>query len=243
MSVNRRERPLVIANFAVTSDGKISTRRRTPSLFSSPRDKQTLLAIRAGADAILVGRTTVASDTMTMGLPDASLRKQRLSRGQPEFPLRVIVSNSGRLDPHLRLFQAKAGPIVVFTSSQISRRIEAAQQARGATIHRHARRAVSLPAMLKQLRAEHGIRVLVCEGGAALFRSLLEGDLVDRLHLTICPVIFGGRAAPTLTGLPGGFLPRAVELRQIGQSFTREGECFLEFAVKRSVGKAKGAGL
>ncbi len=233
MSTPRRDRPLVIVNFAITADGKISTRRRTPSLFSSPLDKQTLLTIRAGADAVLVGRATVASDAMTMGLPDARLRKQRLARGRPEFPLRVIVSNSGRLDPHLRLFQAKAGPIVVFTSSQMSRRSEAALQARGATIHRHAGRAVSLLVMLKQLRAVHGIRVVVCEGGAALFRSLLEGDLVDRLHLTICPAIFGGRTAPTLTGLPGAFLPHAVELRQIREPIRREGECFLEFAVKR----------
>jgi riboflavin-specific deaminase-like protein len=241
MNVVRRERPLVIVNFAITADGKISTRRRTPSLFSSPRDKHTLLAIRAGADAVLVGRATVSSDAMTMGLPDAKLRSQRVARGQAEFPLRVIVTNSGRLDAGLRLFQAKAGSILIFTSSLMSRRNEAALRARGATVHRHAGRAVRLAAMLKQLRADYGARVVVCEGGATLFRSLVEHDLVDRLHLTICPAIFGGRGAPTLTGLPGVFLPHGVRLRTIAQQITPEGEFFLEFAVQRPAQKAKGA--
>jgi riboflavin-specific deaminase-like protein len=231
--VKRRDRPLVLANFAVTADGKISTRRRTPSLFSSPRDKQTLLAIRAGVDAVLLGRTTVSSDAMTMGLPDARMRAQRVARGQPDYPLRVIVTNSGRLDSRLRVFRAKAGPIVIFTASRMPKRTEAALRARGATIHRHAGRAVRLAAMLKLLRTDYGVRRLVCEGGATLFRSLLEHNLVDRLHLTICPVIFGGSAAPTLTGLPGGFLPRTIALRKIKQTVSRDGECFLEFAVAR----------
>ncbi len=233
MRMTRRARPLVMANFAITADGKVSTRRRTPSLFSSPRDKQTLLAIRAGADAILVGSGTVSSDTMTMGLPNAALRAQRVKRGQPEFPLRVVVTNSGRLNAGLKLFQAKAGPIVVFTTSRMSGRNEAALRARNVTIRRHAGNAVRLPTMLKQLRADYGVRVLICEGGPTLFRSLLVLDLVDRLHLTICPTVFGGRGAPTLTGLPGDFLPRGVALRVISQRISREGECFLEFAVRR----------
>jgi riboflavin-specific deaminase-like protein len=232
--VKRRDRPLVIVNFALTADGKISTRRRTPSLFSSSRDKRTLLAIRAGAGAVLVGRMTVLSDAMTMGLPDAILRAQRVARGQSAYPLRVIVSNSGRLNLRLRVFRTKAGTIHIFTSTQMSKSAERALIARGAIVHRHVGRAVQLPRMLRQLRRDHRVRALVCEGGAALFRSLLEQDLVDRLHVTICPTIFGGRGAPTLTGLPGAFLPSAVKLRTIAQTVSPEGECFLEFAVQRS---------
>ncbi len=162
-----------------------------------------------------------------------SCGRNACERGQAEFPLRVVVTNSGRLDAGLRLFRVKAGPIVIFTSRLMSRRNEAALCARGATVRRHAGRSVDLPLMLRQLRSEHDVRVVVCEGGAALFRSLLEQDLVDRLHLTICPAIFGGGGAPTLTGLPGAFLPRTVKLRRISQESTAEGECFLEFAVRR----------
>ena len=173
MSAKRRERPVVIVNFAITADGKISTRNRTPSLFTSPRDKRNLLRIRAEADAILVGRATVASDTMTMGLPDARLRAQRLGRGQPAFPLRVIVTNSGRLSADLRVFHAKAGPLVIFTTAKMSRAAEQRCQALGARIIRHPRESVKLSRMLRELRRDYGVQSLVCEGGAALFRSLL----------------------------------------------------------------------
>ena len=52
--------------------------------------------------------------------------------------------------------------------------------------------------MLQELRSEYRVRRVACEGGAELFRSLLELELVDQLNLTIAPYIFGGRDAPTL---------------------------------------------
>ena len=48
---------------------------------------------------------------------------------------------------------------------------------------------------------------IVCEGGAQVFRALLTANLIDELHLTFTPRIFGGQKAPTLTGLAGEFLP------------------------------------
>ena len=61
--------------------------------------------------------------------------------------------------------------------------------------------------MLQQLRSDYGVRQVACEGGAELFRSLLELQLVDQLNLTIAPYIFGGKDAPTLTGRGTAFLP------------------------------------
>ena len=40
---------------------------------------------------------------------------------------------------------------------------------------------VDLRRLLQQLRREYGVRRVACEGGAELFRSLLELKLVDRL--------------------------------------------------------------
>jgi len=36
--------------------------------------------------------------------------------------------------------------------------------------------------------------------------------LVDELHLTVCPMVFGGMLAPGLTGVPADFLPGEVRL-------------------------------
>jgi riboflavin biosynthesis pyrimidine reductase len=93
-------------------------------------------------------------------------------------------------------------------------------------------RSVDLSWMLQQLRRGYGVRLVACEGGATLFRALLEEDLVDQLNLTIAPYLFGGANAPTLTGLSKEFLPRSVrcsltEMRTVGE------ECFLTYRTKR----------
>ncbi|MCX8512595.1 MAG: hypothetical protein ORN83_12625, partial [Chthoniobacteraceae bacterium] len=44
--------PYVVANFAITWDGRISTVDRTPSNFSSSVDKKRFLEIRAEGDAV-----------------------------------------------------------------------------------------------------------------------------------------------------------------------------------------------
>ncbi|NBV85584.1 MAG: hypothetical protein EBS01_04825, partial [Verrucomicrobia bacterium] len=112
-------RPHVVANFAVTWDGRISTRGRTLSNFSSPRDKRRLLEIRSEGDAVVASLETVKADTMTMGLPDRGLRAEREARGQSAFPLRVVVSGSGALDPDLRLFGETFSPVVVFSTQRM----------------------------------------------------------------------------------------------------------------------------
>ena len=85
--------------------------------------------------------------------------------------------------------------------------------------------------MLEQLRSEYRVGSVACEGGATLFRALLEEDLVDQLNLTIAPYLFGGADAPTLTGLSKDFLPRSIrcsltDMRTVGE------ECFLTYRIK-----------
>jgi riboflavin-specific deaminase-like protein len=224
-------RPFVIANFAVTADGKITTRNRTPSDFSSREDKRRLLEIRATGDAVLVGKGTVEADRMTMGMPDRSLRTERERRGQAPYPIRVILTNSGRIDPDLRVFKKGFSPIHVFSTTRmpaaVRRRLE-----KVCTVHRHEGDTVDLAAMLAELKAEHGVERVVCEGGATLFRSMLESDLVDELHVTLCPLVFGGSKAISLTGAAGDFLPASVRCRLAAMEVIGE-ECFLRYAVIR----------
>jgi riboflavin-specific deaminase-like protein len=224
-------RPLVIAHFAMTADGKTSTRAFTPALFTSPADKRRLQEVRAGADAVLAGRGTVAKDSMSMGLSRQDLREERESRGLPPVPLRVIVSNAGNLDPAWKVFKYTASPLVIFSTSRMPARLRAGI-ARKAELFLFPGRTVDLQKSLEVLRSEFGVKRLVCEGGGTLLRSLAELDLVDGICLTIAPAIFGGRMAPTLTGLPGAFLDRPREFEIVHQSVLN-GECFLELRRKK----------
>ncbi len=224
-----RSRPRVIVNFAMTWDGKISTRNKTRSDFSSKRDKQRLLEIRALGDAVLVGKNTVETENMSIGLPDAALRAERVRRGQAAYPLRVMVTNSGRIDPALRVFAKKFSPVLIYSTRRMPKRTRAALR-EVATIHESASENVDLLEMLRHLRREHGVKSVVCEGGPTLLRGLLECGAVDELYLTLCPVIFGGSAAPTLTGLPGGFLPHSVQARLLSMDVF-EGESFLHYKI------------
>ncbi len=225
------KRPFVAATFAMTVDGKITTRNFSPVDFTSREDKAHLIRQRALGDAVLIGHTTLKRDNVRLGLPLKELREERVARGQAPFPLRVIVSNAGRIDPALNIFQADFSPIVIFSTTRMPRKYQMALREK-ATLHLSDARAVDLEWMLHQLWRDYRIRTLACEGGASLFRALLEKGLVDQLNLTIAPFLFGGRDAPTLTGLSKEFLPASVQCSLVDMRIGGD-ECFVTYRIKR----------
>jgi len=220
-------RPRVIATFAMTLDGKISTRTLAPSLFTSPRDKQHLLNVRSLGDAVMVGRGTLEADTMSMTIPVGPLTEARVARGQVAQPFRVVVSASGKVSPELKIFKTAGGPVVIATTTDVPQEVTD-QLEPIAAIWRISPRPLDMGAMLHRMKTELQVRTLVCEGGAGLFRSLVKADLVDELHLTVAPRLFGGMGAPTITGLPAGFLDwplpfELVDAREV------DGEVFVHY--------------
>src|SRR2546423_8270196 len=158
----KRRRPFVFATFAVTVDGKITTRTFSPVDFTSREDKLHLLRQRSLGDAVLIGRHTLEYDNVRLGLPDPKMRAERERRGQLPYPLRVIVSNKGRIDPGLKIFQTDISPIVIFSTTRMPRKFQIALRAK-ATVHLNEARCVDLGWMLRQLRAEYHIRTVACE--------------------------------------------------------------------------------
>lgn len=225
------KRPFVAATFAMTVDGKITTKTFSPVDFTSREDKMHLLRQRALGDAVLVGHTTLKRDNVRLSLPKGELREERIARGQPPVPLRVIVSNEGRIDADLKIFQTTAAPIVIFSTTRMPRTYQKKLREK-ATLHLSETPAVDLAWMLQQLRRDYKVRTVACEGGAQLFRALLEQSLVDQLNLTIAPFLFGGANAPTLTGLSKEFLPGAVRFRLTEMRVAGD-ECFLTYRVRR----------
>ena len=224
-----RNRPFVIATFAMTADGKVTTKNFGPVDFTSREDKLHLFRQRALADAVLLGHTSLERDNVRLGVP-AELQEFRVKRGQSRSPLRVIISNKGRINDRLKIFHSGISPIIVFSTKQMPRKNQEALR-KTATLHLTNATEVDLAAMLKTLRNQYNVRTLACEGGPTLFRSLLEHGLVDQLNLTIAPYMFGGARAPTLTGVSNEFFPASVhcsliEMRTVGD------ECFLTYRIK-----------
>src|ERR1051325_7980391 len=80
-------RPFVSATFAMTVDGKITTKNLSPVNFTSREDKMHLFRQRALADAVLIGHTTLERDNVRLGLP-VELQQQRIKRGKTAAPVR-----------------------------------------------------------------------------------------------------------------------------------------------------------
>jgi 5-amino-6-(5-phosphoribosylamino)uracil reductase len=225
----KNKRPLVVATFAMTVDGKVTTKNLSPVDFTSREDKLHLFRQRALADAILLGHTSLQRDNVRLGLP-AEMQESRVKRGRSRCPLRVIVSNEGRIDHRLKIFQSDVSPIIIFSTKRMPQKYQRALNKK-ATLHLSDTNNVDLAGMLQTLRNKYKVRTVACEGGPTLFRALLERDLIDRLNLTITPYMFGGATAPTLTGVNKDFLPASVhcsliDMRTIGE------ECFLTYRIK-----------
>jgi riboflavin-specific deaminase-like protein len=231
-----RNRPFVIATFAITADGKVTTKNFGPVDFTSREDKLHLFRQRALADAVLLGHTSLERDNVRLGLP-ADLQEPRIKRGQSRSPLRVIVSNKGRIDERLKIFQSDISPIIIFSTKRMPRKAQTTL-AKKAELHLSDAEHVDLAAMLERLRNQYNVRTLACEGGPTLFRALLEEDLVDQLNLTIAPYLFGGARAPTLTGVNNNFLPASV-LCSLIKMRTVDNECFLTYRIKHQRGRRK----
>lgn len=195
-------------NFAISADGKISGAQRQPSGWTSEADSARLIELRKPADALLVGRGTWEADRMTMTVPDSA--KQ---------PLRCIVSRNGKLDADHPIFSRDGGAIHLLVTGDAEPDVPEC-----VTVHRG-----GLKDFLEMLERDHGVHHVHCEGGGELVRAMAEEDLIDEIHLTWAGhTLFGGRNAPTVTGVPGDFLPASLQFELTHfEPRPDAGECFL----------------
>ncbi|MCW2967884.1 MAG: bifunctional deaminase-reductase domain protein [Solirubrobacteraceae bacterium] len=193
------ERPAVALNMIASLDGRIAVGGRAGPL-GNPADHELFHALRGAADAVLVGAGTVRAEGYG-----------------PMEQLAVVVSNSLDLAPDLGLLRAPGNRVVVITSSS--------GELAPCAAHVEYLRTADLEEALAVLRRDHGVRAIVCEGGARLNAELLPAGLVDELHLVLSPVLTGG--PDPLTLVQGAALQPPVGARLVwvlesgGWLFTR----------------------
>lgn len=183
----------MLLSAAVSLDGALDDRSPRRRILSGPEDLDAVDALRAGCDAILVGAGTVRADDPRLLVRSAARRAERVRRGRPETPVRVVLTRSGDLDPGARLFRDGPPPLV-YGPARVPATVLPGRD---------------LPAVLADLAAR-GIGRLLVEGGSTVLAGMLADGLADELRLAVAPQLVGDPGAPRFLG-PG----RAVRLREV----------------------------
>jgi riboflavin-specific deaminase-like protein len=210
----RKVFPFTFSNFAVTADGKIAFANGEFAPFSGRRDREHMMELRAQADAVICGARTVEVTGTILGNGGNKFRNLRLKRRLAEFPLRVLVSGSGLINPQAPIFKKRFSPIIVLTTRRISKRKLQILRTLADEVRICGNDEINFQTAFQWLRVKWHVKRLLCEGGGELNGALFLAGLVDELHLTIVPKIFGGRKAPTIADGKGfSNLAQAVPLR------------------------------
>ena len=190
--------PFVLVNMAMTADGKIATANRTIHSFGSRRDLEHLHELRATADAVMCGARTIEISQVILGAGGEKFRRLRLKRGLAKYHLRIVVGGSGSINPRARIFTKHFSPVIILTTARVSKAKLKRLRTIADEVKICGKREINFANALRWLWSECGVRRLLCEGGGELNDALFRAGLVDELHLTICPKVFGGRQAPTI---------------------------------------------
>jgi 5-amino-6-(5-phosphoribosylamino)uracil reductase len=160
-------------------------------------------------------------------------QRSRAEKGMQPFNVRIIVSRLGTVDPKARVFQEKFSPVLVLTTRQARATRLAALRAVAHEVKLCGTSEINFRSAFRWLFKKWKVRRLVCEGGGELNDTLFQAGMVDELHLTVCPWLFAGRAAPTIadgTGVPKLEMATGFKL----DSLQRVGaELFLRFVRRR----------
>jgi diaminohydroxyphosphoribosylaminopyrimidine deaminase / 5-amino-6-(5-phosphoribosylamino)uracil reductase len=151
-------RPFVIAKCGMSLDGRLTRAPSEPRSLTSAASRAHARRLRATVDAILVGAETIRRDN-----PRLTLAKSRRGRQ----PWRVIVTRSGQLPAHARVFRdAHRKRTLVY-------------------------RKQSLRAVLADL-GRRKITSILIEGGGDILSQALEQRLIDKVQIYLAPIFTGG---------------------------------------------------
>lgn len=216
-------RELLAVNMVASADGRATLEGRTAAL-SDPADRDLFHALRARADAVMVGVGTLRAERYGRFTKNERWRELRAGEGLAEEPLGVTISRSLELPYEIPLFQDPAARLVVFTSSD--RDVEPCP----ASLEVVRTDDLRPESLLAHLRAEHGVRSILCEGGPTLNGVLFGAGVVDELFLTVSPVLAGGPAPLTILE---GALPEPVSLELV-QALAHGSGLLLRYALRAS---------
>jgi diaminohydroxyphosphoribosylaminopyrimidine deaminase / 5-amino-6-(5-phosphoribosylamino)uracil reductase len=179
------ERPLAIGHLGQSLDGFIAMHTGESQFVTGPENILHLHRMRALCDVVVVGAGTVAAD-------NPKLTTRHVAGPNP---LRVVFDPSRRLASEYGVFHDAEAPTVYACTRTLVASGET-HVGRAAILGLDAGSAgEQVVELLGALRRRGGRRIFV-EGGGVTVSAFLEANLLDRLHVTIAPLIIGdGRPA------------------------------------------------
>jgi riboflavin biosynthesis pyrimidine reductase len=227
-SKGRTGKPFVYSNFITSLDGRIATASEAsathivPTATANSRDWRLYQELAGQADLLVTSgryfRQSLlgeAQDELPLGQQQAfdDIREWRSSRGLAPQPDIAIMSSSLNI-PLATLEPYRARRIYVVTGEESDPERVAALQDNGiAVILAGSGIRVNGRRMLDEL-ARHDYRSIYAIAGPAVFHTLVESRIVDRLYLTITQQILGGDSYDTLSR--GELLEPPQGMRLIG---------------------------
>ncbi len=180
---------LVVGRLAQTLDGRIATVNGSSQWIGGPGDILHTHRLRALCDAVLVGAGTVRADDPRL-----------TTRNCPgPDPVRVVLDPARRLSAEYGIF--RGGPPTLLVVAE-----DGPEMHGTAEVLRVPRQGaeLDLPALLHALAAR-GLRPIFVEGGGVTVSRFLAAGCLDRLHMTVAPVLLG-------SGIPAFTLPEAARI-------------------------------
>jgi riboflavin-specific deaminase-like protein len=179
----------VLGRLAQSLDGRIATGSGASFWISGPGDVLHTHRLRALFDAIVVGAATVRADD--------PLLTTRLCPGPS--PVRVVLDAGRRLGADRRVFGPDGPPTLLLCAEDATgpERLGAAEIVR---LPRAAAGEALPPAAILAALAARGLRRVFVEGGGVTVSRFLAAGALDRLHVTVAPLLLGA-------GIPGFTLP------------------------------------
>ncbi|GMA99635.1 bifunctional diaminohydroxyphosphoribosylaminopyrimidine deaminase/5-amino-6-(5-phosphoribosylamino)uracil reductase RibD [Pelosinus sp. IPA-1] len=180
--------PFVHLKSAMSLDGKIASYTGQSQWITGPAARNRVHTLRDTCDAILVGIGTVLADNPSL--------TTRLSY-QGKNPNRVIVDSMARTPLTANVVtDGLAKTIIAVTDKAPEERVNALRACGVEVLVVESKQdGVNLPLLFKEL-GKRQITSLLIEGGASINASVLEDNLVDKVHWFIAPKIIGGNSAP-----------------------------------------------
>ncbi len=187
----------VIGRVAQSLDGYIATRGGESVWISGPDDLRHTHQLRALCDAVVVGAKTIRADNPRL--------TTRLVEG-PD-PVRVVLDPECRLNDTYRVFHD--GPQTLLLCAPEMAATDRLGSACVLPVPRGPS-GLDIAAILVLLRTR-GLRRIFVEGGGVTVTRFLAAGALDRLHVTVAPLVMGG-------GVPAFPLP-PVERLEEGRRF------------------------